>query len=313
MRAHRADAHPHSHASSLQIRCWDVQQNGQAIPKAAQSHQAPLLCSAWHSDGSKVFSAGCDNQAKMWDLGSNAMQQVASHDAPIRKMVFISELNMLVTGGWDRTLRYWDLRQPNPAHVHQLPERCYAMSLNYPLLVVGTAERKIEVCAESMRKEDRGLHTHVSAHVHTPSLTDPTRPAFRSNRSSTFRARRSRCTRSSTRRSSTRRGALLRSRTVRATSSGRSKDASPFITWRTTIANPTSHSSATVSRCRAIHYHQICAGGCTMPSRAALIGRLTSRIFSCDIALPFASRIAHNQRAVFFPRRGGWQPHLQRE
>ncbi len=41
--------------------------------------------------------------------------------------------------------RYWDLRSPNAVHVHQLPERCYALSLNFPLLVVGTAERHIEI------------------------------------------------------------------------------------------------------------------------------------------------------------------------
>jgi len=128
-----------------QVRCWDVQQNGQAIPKASQTHQAPVLCSAWHGDGSKIFSAGCDNQAKMWDLQSNQQQQVAAHDAPIRRMAYSSELNMLVTGGWDRTLRYWDLRSPSAVHVHQLPERCYALSLNFPLLVVGTAERHIEI------------------------------------------------------------------------------------------------------------------------------------------------------------------------
>ena len=128
-----------------QVRCWDVQQNGQAIPKASQTHQAPVLCSAWHGDGSKIFSAGCDNQVKMWDLQSNQQQQVAAHDASIRRMAYISELNMLVTGGWDRTLRYWDLRSPNAVHVHQLPEKCYALSLNFPLLVVGTAERHIEV------------------------------------------------------------------------------------------------------------------------------------------------------------------------
>jgi len=52
---------------------------------------------------------------------------------------------MLVTGGWDKTLRYWDLRQQSPAHVQQLPEKCYAMSVSHPLLVVGCAERVIQI------------------------------------------------------------------------------------------------------------------------------------------------------------------------
>lgn len=52
---------------------------------------------------------------------------------------------MLVTGSWDRTLRYWDLRQQNPVHTQALPERVYAMDVKHPLLVVGTANRRILV------------------------------------------------------------------------------------------------------------------------------------------------------------------------
>ena len=39
-----------------QVRCWDVQSNGQAVPKAATSHDQPVLCADWSADGSAVFS-----------------------------------------------------------------------------------------------------------------------------------------------------------------------------------------------------------------------------------------------------------------
>lgn len=39
--------------------------------------------------------------------------------------------------------RYWDLRQQNPTWVQQLPERCYALTVKYPLMVVGTADRNV--------------------------------------------------------------------------------------------------------------------------------------------------------------------------
>lgn len=39
-----------------QVRCWDVQSNGQAVPKAATSHESPVLCAAWAADGATVFS-----------------------------------------------------------------------------------------------------------------------------------------------------------------------------------------------------------------------------------------------------------------
>ena len=42
-------------------------------------------------------------------------------------------------------MRYWDTRSPTPALQVQLPDRCYALSCTHPLLVVGTAERHIQV------------------------------------------------------------------------------------------------------------------------------------------------------------------------
>lgn len=128
-----------------QALCWDVQSNGQVIPKAAVSMDKPALCSAWSSDGTAVFVGGCDHGVKMWNLATNQQQQVAGHAAPVRHCFFVSQMNMLVTGSWDKTVKYWDLRSPNPVHTQQMPERVYAMDCLYPLLVVGTAERHIQV------------------------------------------------------------------------------------------------------------------------------------------------------------------------
>ena len=50
-------------------------------------------------------------------------------------------MNSLVTGSWDKTLKYWDLRTPNPQATIQLPERCYGLDVQYPLMVVITADR----------------------------------------------------------------------------------------------------------------------------------------------------------------------------
>ena len=60
------------------IRCWEIQQTGQSVAKAMQSHTKPILDSCWHDDGTKVFTAGADNMAKMWDLQSNQATQVQS-------------------------------------------------------------------------------------------------------------------------------------------------------------------------------------------------------------------------------------------
>ncbi|KAL3515562.1 hypothetical protein ACH5RR_022464 [Cinchona calisaya] len=129
---------------SAEVRCWEVTRSGtniSTVPKAAMLHDQPVLCSAWKDDGTAVFSGGCDKQAKMWPLLSGGQPvQVAMHDAPIKEIAWVPEINLLVTGSLDKTLR-----QPNPAHVQQIPERCYALSVRHPLMVVGTADRNLVV------------------------------------------------------------------------------------------------------------------------------------------------------------------------
>lgn len=129
-----------------QVRCWEIHQHGGSVPKAAMSHDQPVLCSTWKDDGATVFSAGCDKQAKMWPLLSGGQAvTVGMHEAPIKDIEWIPEMNLLVTGSWDKTLKYWDLRQSNPVHTQMLPERCYGMSIRHPLMVVATADRNVVI------------------------------------------------------------------------------------------------------------------------------------------------------------------------
>ncbi|KAJ4950695.1 hypothetical protein NE237_027527 [Protea cynaroides] len=132
-----------------QVRCWEIMKSGAtfgSMPKASTSHEQPVLCSTWKDDGTTVFSGGCDKQVKMWPLmaGGQAVT-VAMHDAPVKEVAWIPQMNVLVTGSWDKTLKYWDTRQPNPVHTQQLPDRCYALTVNHPLMVVGTADRNLIV------------------------------------------------------------------------------------------------------------------------------------------------------------------------
>lgn len=130
-----------------QVRCWEVQQSGQTIPKAQQTHQGSILDVCWSDDGSKVFSASCDKTVKMWDLNSNQAIPVAQHDAPVKTVHWIKAPNYscVMTGSWDKTLKFWDTRTPTPMLVINLPERCYCADVVYPMAVVGTAGRGIIV------------------------------------------------------------------------------------------------------------------------------------------------------------------------
>jgi mRNA export factor len=52
---------------------------------------------------------------------------------------------MAVTGSWDKTIKYWDFRSATPAGVVNCQERVYTMDVKDNLLVVGTADRYINV------------------------------------------------------------------------------------------------------------------------------------------------------------------------
>uniref|UniRef100_A0A7N2MZ14 Protein RAE1 n=1 Tax=Quercus lobata TaxID=97700 RepID=A0A7N2MZ14_QUELO len=132
-----------------QVRCWEITRGGTSLasmPRASILHDQPVLCSTWKDDGTTVFSGGCDKQVKMWPLISGGQPvTVAMHDAPIKEVAWVPEMNLLVTGSWDKTLKYWDTRQSNPVHTQQLPDRCYALTVRHPLMVVGTADRNLVV------------------------------------------------------------------------------------------------------------------------------------------------------------------------
>jgi mRNA export factor len=103
-------------------------------------------------DGSKVVGAGADKAARMLDLGAGATTpvQVAAHDAPIRSVHMIPNPSvggspLLITGSWDKTVKYWDLRQSNPIAQIECQDRVYTMDVKNKLLVIGTADRYINI------------------------------------------------------------------------------------------------------------------------------------------------------------------------
>ncbi|KAF2771257.1 WD40 repeat-like protein [Teratosphaeria nubilosa] len=134
------------------VRIYEIDQQGNSQGKALFEHEGPVLNCCWSKDGTKVFGAGADKAARMLDLAaghtqSSQAQQVAAHDQPIRcvESIQVNGTQMLVTGGWDKMLKYWDLRSPNPAGQVECKERIYTMDTRNDMLVVGTAERWIEV------------------------------------------------------------------------------------------------------------------------------------------------------------------------
>ena len=83
---------------------------------------------------------------KCWDLASNQTIQVAQHDAPVKVIRWVKAPNYtaLMTGSWDKTLKFWDTRSPNPIMSIDLGERCYVADVDFPMAVVGTANRGMQ-------------------------------------------------------------------------------------------------------------------------------------------------------------------------
>ena len=52
---------------------------------------------------------------------------------------------MVVTGSWDKTVKYWDLRQSTAVATLNCQDRVYTMDVKDNLLVIGTAERYINI------------------------------------------------------------------------------------------------------------------------------------------------------------------------
>jgi len=129
------------------VRIYDVGTNGQAQGKAMYQHDGPVLGVCWNKEGNKVISAGTDNAGRMYDLATGQTTQVAQHSAPIKAVKWIDspQGGILVTGSWDKTIKYWDLRSSAPVATVELPERCYSLDVQYPLMVVGTAERHVQI------------------------------------------------------------------------------------------------------------------------------------------------------------------------
>ena len=88
-----------------QIRCWEVQANGSSVPKAAISHEGPVLCASWTNDGTKVYTGSCDKTAKIWDLATSQATQCAAHDQPIKNIFWVQEMSCVVTASWDKTIK----------------------------------------------------------------------------------------------------------------------------------------------------------------------------------------------------------------
>ena len=105
-------------------------------------HDAPVLA-AWGGDGARVFTGGGDKMVQRRDWRRTSACRSRSTTRRSSRSSGCSAMNCIVTAGWDKTVRYWTARASTPKATLQLPERACLHGRKYPLMVVGTADRRV--------------------------------------------------------------------------------------------------------------------------------------------------------------------------
>jgi len=142
------------------VSVWSIDDRGNANAEFRFEHQAPVL-SVTQMDG-VVYSAGCDQIIRGWDLTSQQAAELGAHDAPIQVIRAIEEISSLATVSWDATFRLTDIRNPAQPQVVQLPEKPVAMDAKSNLLVVAYGERGL--AQFDLRNPSQPVETLVSSH-----------------------------------------------------------------------------------------------------------------------------------------------------
>jgi len=129
------------------VRLYEIAQTGESQGRLAYNHNGPVFNVDFSKDGTKVVSGGADNEVKVCDLASQQNAAIGQHQKPVRCVGFFEAGGnpMVASGSWDKTIKYWDLRQQGAVATVECQERVYDMDVKDNLLVVGTADRYINV------------------------------------------------------------------------------------------------------------------------------------------------------------------------
>lgn len=120
------------------IRCWEIEQNGNSIPKIMKTTGVVFGDVSWGDDGTKVFMCGYDKKVQCWDLTSEEILDIGRHESVASICTWIKTPNYtcLMTGSWDGIMKFWDLRSKNPFKIMKLSESCHSVDFVWPKAVV---------------------------------------------------------------------------------------------------------------------------------------------------------------------------------
>ncbi|KAH8298522.1 hypothetical protein KR044_009483 [Drosophila immigrans] len=126
-------------------RIWQVDMNGTTTSRCCCKVNSPILDISWSDDGRQIYLSTTGNEVHQWDMQSNQLTQIGAHDAGVRSCHWIKAPHYacLMTGSWDKTVKFWDTRSPLPMLKMNLPDRCYAADVLYPLAAIVCASNSI--------------------------------------------------------------------------------------------------------------------------------------------------------------------------
>ncbi|KAJ9050349.1 RNA export factor gle2 [Entomophthora muscae] len=148
----KLDFHPNKDLLAIasfdnSVRLLDVDIRNKDVNKVSEySHAKSVLACKWGSDGTRLASGCVDGVLKVLDAGTGQTLDIGKHDGAIKAVAWASQDDQIVaTGSWDKTLKYWDLRSATCIQSLPLPGKCLSMDATFPLMVVATADRHIQI------------------------------------------------------------------------------------------------------------------------------------------------------------------------
>ncbi|KAH9715606.1 protein RAE1 [Citrus sinensis] len=128
-----------------QVKMWPLLSGGQPVTVAM--HDAPIKEVAWIPEMNLLATGSWDKTLKSSSVRSLCCAVECNDLAKWDNMCMwiVKRQQFAVSPCGAMCYLYWDTRQPNPVHTQQLPDRCYALTVRYPLMVVGTADRNLVV------------------------------------------------------------------------------------------------------------------------------------------------------------------------
>ena len=98
----------YSSAEDGQIQRWELTSGK---PSPSKEHESWVLDIAVATDGSRVFSGGCDDQLIIWAATAEKLEpliKIKAHDGWVRSLSLSSDGSLLVSAGNDHLVKLWD-------------------------------------------------------------------------------------------------------------------------------------------------------------------------------------------------------------